>query len=352
MAWAVLNWPGLARLRRIPEVSVHEGRSTPGYPLGAKGARINGDLNLCPGDRRNAPVSPHTGQRYRRGFSAVITVGRRSNKPVQYDEARQPCRSSVGWLPSAVSRTGDPAATELAGWHLKTQSAPDDPRVIAAYDQLAAQTDRLFQLLTDCPSPCCIKVTFTFLRQPYKSDDELIAAVINDKRLEVSVAASDRHRLHPVLDCRPGGPYDRFRAVHDIVGHAIGHRGFDAEGEYSAWLYQDSLYGGLARLALATELRAEHAVLRETGEFAEHKALLAPRTFVSHDVQGHAGREGSSGARAESTIDEGKAGRVSEHQDDRFRASECSSPHHGQPRRDDDNDHKYERDIADMHRLA
>jgi hypothetical protein len=181
-------------------------------------------------------------------------------------------------------RQGDPARADLAAWHLESQSAQDDPRVIAAYNQLVRQTDRLFQLLTDFTSPRGINVSFTFLRQPYRSDGELIAAIVNDRRFEVSVAASDRYRLHPLLDCRPGGSYDRFRAVHDIIGHAFGHRGFDAEGEYSAWRHQNSLHGGLARLALATELRAEHAVLRETGEFGEHKALIPPRTFASDDV--------------------------------------------------------------------
>jgi hypothetical protein len=175
----------------------------------------------------------------------------------------------------------DLGTSELAAWHLQTQSTPNEPRVVAAYRQLEQQTDRLFRFLTDRARPHRINVTFTFLERPYESDQELISAVAGEHELEVSVAASNLYRLHPVLDCRPGGPYDRFRAVHDIVGHGFGHRGFDAKGEYSAWRFQDSLYRGLARLALATELRAEHAVLRETGEFGEHKALLVPRELMS-----------------------------------------------------------------------
>jgi hypothetical protein len=173
----------------------------------------------------------------------------------------------------------DPWASELAEWHLQTQSTPHDAGVLAAYRQLEEQTDGLFRSLTDRASRHPVTVSFTFLRQPYDSDQELISAIVYERRLEVSVAAIDRHRLHPVFDCRPGGPYDRFRAVHDIVGHGFGQRGFDAEGEYSAWSIQNCQYRGLARLALATELRAENAVLRKTGEFAEHKALILPRAL-------------------------------------------------------------------------
>ena len=159
---------------------------------------------------------------------------------------------------------------------MQTPSTPGEPRVAAAYRQLEQQTDRLYTYLTDDAGPCGITVEFTFARRPYESDLELIASIIDEQRLEVSVAAGDRLRLHPVLDCRPGGSYDRFRAVHDIVGHGLCRRGFDAEGEFWAWRFQNGLYTGLARLALATELPAEHAVLRVTGEFGDHKALLPP----------------------------------------------------------------------------
>jgi hypothetical protein len=210
----------------------------------------------------------------------VIRIGRQGDGLTQCAEERGRCQSNVDSLSGAGMSTGDLRAAELADWHLHTRSRPNDPRVVAAYRQLEQQTDDLYRSLSDCTRPCGIEVIFTFLKEPYSSDQELITGVADEHRLEVSVATSDRYRLHPVLDCRPGGSYDRFRAVHDIVGHAFGRRGFDAEGEYSAWWIQNTLYRGLARLALATELRGEHAVLRETGEFAEHKALIAPRAFL------------------------------------------------------------------------
>jgi hypothetical protein len=59
----------------------------------------------------------------------------------------------------------------------------------------------------------------------------MIAAVRAEHLLEVTAAAADRDRAHPLLGCELGGPYDRFRAVHDIVGHVIPRFGFDRDAE-------------------------------------------------------------------------------------------------------------------------
>jgi hypothetical protein len=219
---------------------------------------------------------------------------------IQEDEAVWPSRSCAGVSPTDATPKGDPWASDIAAWHLQSASTSDDPRIAAAYRQLQQQTDCLFRVLTDHSRPHCIRVSFTFVRRPYDSDQELIAAIVNERRLEVTVASSDQNRLHPALDCCPGGPYDRFRAVHDIVGHGFGLRGFDAEGEYSAWQFHNDLCSGLAQLALATELRGEYAVLTQTGECAEHKALIFPPALVlreNEEVQGVKGVRRSSTGR-------------------------------------------------------
>ena len=57
-------------------------------------------------------------------------------------------------------------------------------------------------------------------------------------------------------------------------------RRFDRDGEYASWLIQDRHYRGLARWALATELHGEHSVRWTSGDVAEHKATLLPRTVL------------------------------------------------------------------------
>jgi hypothetical protein len=83
-----------------------------------------------------------------------------------------------------------------------------------------------------------------------------------------------------------GGAYDRFRAVHDLLGHVASGDGFNQEGEYQAWRAQCLLYSGLARWALATELHGENSVLCGTGQFAEHKSILLPPDLLLCSYRG------------------------------------------------------------------
>jgi hypothetical protein len=122
-----------------------------------------------------------------------------------------------------------------------------------------------------------VRIVFTRCRAPYDHDKELIEAVRATAVLEVT---HDRARPHPVLGSEPGGTYDRFRAVHDVVGHVIPGHGFDRHGEFAAWRAQDRLYSGLARMALGTELHGEHSVCCTSGSFSDHKATLLPWQMI------------------------------------------------------------------------
>jgi hypothetical protein len=100
------------------------------------------------------------------------------------------------------------------------------------------------------------------------------------------------------MDSTRGGAYDRFRAVHDILGHAGLGLGFDRNGEFAAWLYQARLHSALARRALATELHGQHSVYWTTGRMAEPKAVLLDPQLLRRSRQltgdGSACRRGSS----------------------------------------------------------
>ena len=165
-------------------------------------------------------------------------------------------------------------AREVATHFVAGRSTPGEPLVVAAYAQLRVQSDRLWTSCTREDQRGGIRVMFTRASEPYASADEMIGAVRTDRLLEVTIAATEPDRRHPLLGCEPGGAYDRFRAVHDLVGHVGPRLGFDRDGEYTAWLLQDRLYRGLARWALATELHGEHSVRWTTGALAEHKAML------------------------------------------------------------------------------
>ena len=94
-------------------------------------------------------------------------------------------------------------------------------------------------------------------------------------------AAAAGERLHPLFDCEFGGAFDRFRAVHDLIGHAWCGYGFDLDDECAAWRAQDRLHSGLARSALATELYGVNAARNVVGAAPELRALLLAPSISS-----------------------------------------------------------------------
>jgi hypothetical protein len=181
----------------------------------------------------------------------------------------------------------EPPTTVMVGeWYLHSRSAHHDPWVIEAYRQLQVETDRLFALLTQDTCHCRFRVVFSRCRQPYESDEELIFAVRANGTLEITSAAAAGERLHPLLDCEFGGAFDRFRAVHDLIGHAWFGYGFALDDECAAWSAQDRLHSGLARFALATEIYGVNAARGIVGEAPELRALLLkPSVWNSNSVQ-------------------------------------------------------------------
>jgi hypothetical protein len=167
------------------------------------------------------------------------------------------------------------AMLRVAESYLEANDARRDPKVIAAYRQLETQTDLLFKALTQD-----IRIAFTHCSMPYSSDSEMIRAARTDKLLEISTARSDAEHGHPFFGREHGGAYDRFRAVHDFLGHVRLNAGFDRQGEYLTWLEQDRHHKGLARWALATELHGKNSVLCATGETAVPKATLLDRRLL------------------------------------------------------------------------
>jgi hypothetical protein len=158
--------------------------------------------------------------------------------------------------------------------YLRARNAAHEPLVATAYEQLQIETDRLFEALCGAHNHGRMQVAFTRCRQPYASDTEMIAAARATRVLEVTTAATSREPLHPLLGCELGGPFDRFRAVHDLIGHVTAGFGFDLGAELAAWLVQDRLHSRLARQALATELLAINSARSLLGEAPRQKAIL------------------------------------------------------------------------------
>src|SRR5262245_39843953 len=111
-----------------------------------------------------------------------------------------------------TDRSVDPAmAHEVAAAYLDAPSRRD-PRTDAAYAQLAIESDTVFRQITSPDRNDAVRVVFSGCPTPYRDAEELIAAVTNDRTLEVTIPATGRRRRHPLMDRAPGGAYDRFPA--------------------------------------------------------------------------------------------------------------------------------------------
>jgi hypothetical protein len=177
-----------------------------------------------------------------------------------------------------VSALDPDAAREVADAH-RAAARTGGPVCAAAYAQLIEESDRLFARLG-------VDVVFTRSERPYDRAEDLIESVRRDHLLEVTSVAWERDRPHPLMGCAVGGEYDRFRAVHDVLGHGYLGVAFDRDGEYATWRFQERFHSPLARLALATELHAEHSVRWTTGELPEHKAVLLDERVTARSRTG------------------------------------------------------------------
>lgn len=182
-------------------------------------------------------------------------------------------RSVGGAIDVAALRVNRMVAVEIASAYLETPIV-GSALVGSAYAQLAIESDRLFAAITSPARPDSIRVRFSTCAQPYDTAEELIASVRDDRLLEVTAARTDHDRKHPLFDCAVGGTFDRFRAVHDILGHARLGAGFDRHGEYATWRYQERFHTALARRSLATELHAKHSVRWTSGDAPDHRPIL------------------------------------------------------------------------------
>jgi hypothetical protein len=205
--------------------------------------------------------------------------------------------------------TVDPvAAREVADAFLAAPTKGSDERLGVAYARLEVEATAWFVRLTSSAVPRPVRVVSTRVEAPYADAAELATAVRSERTLELHSAGFTRDRRHPLLDSTVGGAFDRFRAVHDIVSHGWLGLPFDRDGEFSAWLAEETLYSPVARLALVTELHAQHSVLWTSAQLAELKAVLLPAELVGAARRARRRRGGPAGRATDGTHDLSRPG--------------------------------------------
>jgi hypothetical protein len=138
-----------------------------------------------------------------------------------------------------------------------------------AYRQLAKETDDQFKQLP---------YNFSYHRAgegDYKSSKEMMSDVHGNKHLYV-FQGGDPHDFLNRIDKASGlNENEKFRAVHDLLGHAVYGNQFGPKGEEIAYAVHQQMYSPLARLAMASETRGQNSLVNYSPLNARLKASIA-----------------------------------------------------------------------------
>ncbi len=151
---------------------------------------------------------------------------------------------------------------EISGSYDRMKSDPGDPRVKAAYRQLATEVDAQYDYMTN---KLGIKTAFSE-NDPYRDSKEMALDVVKNKNLKVYKGGDDHPLLGKITMDKNGlTANEKFRAVHDYFGHAIEQNQFGKLGEERAWVAHSKMFSPLAQSAMTTETRGQNSWVNFSG---------------------------------------------------------------------------------------
>lgn len=142
-----------------------------------------------------------------------------------------------------------------------------DERAIPHFESMRQEIHQQFHHMTHNMG---IKAEFVD-HDPYTNSKDMMHDVHNNKRIKV--LKTDVTGPHPYFSNEEN---DKFRAVHDVFGHAATGRGFDKHGEEAAFTAHSKMFSSHARKAMATETRGQNHFYNLNGRFAQQKLALLP----------------------------------------------------------------------------
>lgn len=186
---------------------------------------------------------------------------------------------AVEGTPEYKSSVFDAYAREMPEVLEQSGAKNYDDLMEKAYRQLAKETDAQFQALP---------YNFSYHRAGegnYQSSKEMAADVHGNKHLYV-FQGGDPHdflnRIDPVTGLNEN---EKFRAVHDLLGHAIYGNQFGPKGEEVAWAIHSQMYSPLARLAMTAETRGQNSMVNYSPLNAALKAEIAKYDSLASEAR-------------------------------------------------------------------
>lgn len=164
-------------------------------------------------------------------------------------------RPEIDHTPQKVSER----ARDIADEYDKLIHDPNDSAVKKSYNALVNDINDQWNYATQ---EMGIKFEpWTGEGQPYANSKEMVADARDNKHVYF-FRGGDIPTDHPLaaVDPQTGLTYnDKFRAVHDLFGHAVGGNQFGPAGEESAWHAHSQMMSPDARPAMTTETRGQNS---------------------------------------------------------------------------------------------
>lgn len=175
--------------------------------------------------------------------------------------------------------------------------SPDDPSTSQCYGELA------YQLIKQYKHFVCAGYTFRLHdadTNPYTRLHDVLADIIDRRNIsvystEAGFGSGTINHDHALLEDSLMGWVsegegtgvrtlinDLFRAMHDIIGHAMCYNTFDKRGEYRAWAVHRPMFTGKAVHAFDSETRWQHIAVYY-GKHAEHNKTAKPQDTIYAD---------------------------------------------------------------------
>jgi hypothetical protein len=144
--------------------------------------------------------------------------------------------------------------------YTENQGKPASPHMRRSYEALRTEIGQQFDFMTKPKEHGGLGIRVEVPDQyPYASHQDMLKDVAGG-RIQVQSSRSTGS-THEVFSQEEN---DRFRAVHDVFGHAAIGRGFSRHGEEAAYQSHAQMFSPEARPALASETRGQNSVLNFT----------------------------------------------------------------------------------------
>lgn len=140
------------------------------------------------------------------------------------------------------------------------QNAPESPTIRKSYEAMRQHINSQYDYMTRPREQggMGMQVEFTD-HDPYDSPEAMIQDVKQGRIKALRTAVTGSHAFFSDEE------NDKFRAVHDVFGHAAIGRGFSRHGEEAAWESHRQMFPPEAHEALTSETRGQNSFLNFGG---------------------------------------------------------------------------------------